>query len=216
MFLQQQKHSFISQEEYLAGELISAVKHEYIEGNVYAMAGASKNHQRIIANISSALWTHLKDTPCDVFSSDIKIKAANNFFYPDVMVVCEDKTDNDYYTESPVIILEVLSKSTRRTDQSLKRRAYQNLPSLNEYVLIEQDFVDVEICRRANHWQSEHHFLGDQVYFAAIDLFMPVETIYARVVNEDMQEFLANRSVIDSHEKETASANPGENNDERQ
>lgn len=215
MVLQQQKYSFISQEEYLAGELISAVKHEYIDGNVYAMAGASKNHQRIIANISSALWIHLKDTPCDVFSSDIKIKAANNFFYPDVMVVCEDKTDNDYYTESPVIIIEVLSKSTRRTDQSLKRRAYQNLPSLNEYVLIEQDFVDVEICRRDNHWQSEHHFLGDEVHFSAIDLSMPVEAIYARVINEDMQEFLANRSVIDSHEKEIVSANPGENNDER-
>lgn len=215
MALQQQKRSFISQEEYLAGELIGEVKHEYIEGDVYAMAGASKNHQRIIANVSSALWLHLKETPCDIFTSDMKVKVAHNFFYPDVTVVCEDKTDNDYYTESPVIIIEVLSKSTRRTDQSLKRKAYQNLPSLNEYVLIEQDFVDVEICRRDNHWQSEHYFLGDQVHFAAIDLSMPVEAIYARVVNEDMQEFLANRSIIDNHEKQTVNANPGGNNDER-
>ena len=90
-----------------------------------------------------------------------------------------------------MIIVKVLSKSTRRTDQTLKRQAYQRLPSLQEYVLIEQDFVDVEICRRTNHWQSEHYYLGDEAYFSSIDLYLPVEAIYARVANPDMQEFLA-------------------------
>jgi len=123
------------------------------------------------------------------------------FFYPDVIVVCDDQTEDDYYTESPKIIVEVLSKSTRRTDQTLKRSAYQKLPSLEEYVLIEQDFVDVEICRRSNGWRSEHYYLGDEVYFAAIDLRLPVEAIYARVVNDDMQEFLARRNeALNSNE----------------
>lgn len=192
MVLPQQNRSFISQDEYLAGELMSEVKHEYIDGAIYAMAGASKNHERIIGNVFTKLHAHLENTPCEPFLSDLKIKVANNFFYPDIMVVCEDNTDHDYYTESPVLIIEVLSKSTRKTDQALKRMAYQSLPSLNEYVLIEQDFIDVEICRKPNHWQSEHYFLGEEVHFATIALSIPVEAIYTRVVNEEMREFLAN------------------------
>ena len=92
--------------------------------------------------------------------------------------------------ETPLIIVEVLSKTTRRLDQTLKRSAYLSLSYMQEYVLIEQDFVDVEVCRRSNHWQSEHYYLGDRVYLAAVDLYLPVEDIYARVVNEDMQAFL--------------------------
>ena len=183
--------NFISEQDYLAGELISKVKHEYIDGDVYAMAGASKNHDKIAGNVFAKFHLYLEKTACMPFSSDVKIKVENDYFYPDVMVVCDDQSDHDYYTESPFIIVEVLSKSTRRTDQTLKRQAYQRLPSLQEYVLIEQDFVDVEICRRTNHWQSEHYYLGDEVYFSSIDLHLPVEAIYARVANPDMQEFLA-------------------------
>ena len=183
--------NFISEQDYLAGELISKVKHEYIDGDVYAMVGASKNHDKIAGNVFAKFHLYLEKTACMPFSSDVKIKVENDYFYPDVMVVCDDQSDHDYYTESPFIIVEVLSKSTRRTDQTLKRQAYQRLPSLQEYVLIEQDFVDVEICRRTNHWQSEHYYLGDEVYFSSIDLHLPVEAIYARVANPDMQEFLA-------------------------
>ena len=183
--------NFISEQDYLAGELISKVKHEYINGDVYAMAGASANHNRITVNVVRKLGNHLENTSCEPFSTDMKVKAGNDFFYPDVIVACHHQNHDSYYTESPIIIVEVLSKSTRRTDQTLKRQAYQRLPSLQEYVLIEQDFVDVEICRRTNHWQSEHYYLGDEVYFSSIDLSLPVEAIYARVANPDMQEFLA-------------------------
>lgn len=188
------KYHWISEQDYLEGERISTIRHEYIDGDVYAMAGASKNHDRIAGNIFRKFGEHLENTPCEPFSSDMKVKVGKNYFYPDVIVVCEDKTEDEYYTESPIIIVEVLSRSTRRTDQTFKRLAYQNLPSLQEYVLIEQDFVDVEICRRDRHWQSEHYYLGDEVYFAAIDLRLPVEVIYARVVNEDMREFIARRN----------------------
>jgi Uma2 family endonuclease len=185
----------ISEQEYLEGELASDIKHEYIGGLVYAMAGVSKNHDRITGNISRHLGNHLENLPCDVFSSDMKVKALGDFFYPDVMVVCNEQSNQEYFSESPLIIVEVLSKSTRKTDQTTKRLAYQNLPSLKEYVLIEQDFVDVEVCRRDNHWRSEHYFLGDEAYFASIDLRLPVEAIYARVANDDMREFLAARET---------------------
>ncbi|NJO14777.1 MAG: Uma2 family endonuclease [Thioploca sp.] len=186
MALSNKKH-LISEQEYLSGELVSEVKHEYINGHVYAMAGAGVNHNRITMNLVRQFGNHLANTPCEPFSSDMKLKVKNDFFYPDFMVVCENP--NEYYTESAIIIVEVLSKSTRKTDQTLKRLAYQSLPSLKEYVLIEPDFVDVEVCRRENHWQSEHSFLGDEVYFATIDLHLSVEAIYARVNNEDMQEW---------------------------
>lgn len=189
MVLQQFKQNWISPEDYLAGERVSDIKHEYIDGEVYAMTGTSLNHNRIIGNLYADLRAHLADTPCEVFTSDIKVKAQNNFFYPDLIVDCESKNGDAYVTESPLIIVEVLSKTTRKLDQTLKRLAYQSLPSLQEYVLIEQDFVDIEVSRRSNHWQPEHYYLGDQVYLAAVDLRLPVDAIYARVQNEDMQAF---------------------------
>jgi Uma2 family endonuclease len=181
---------YLSEDEYLAGELLSEIKHEYIDGVAYPMAGASANHGRIIANLVAKLQPHLANTPCEPFASDLKVKVGRNYFYPDVLVDCHNEDGDAYYTESPVIIVEVISKSTRRTDRALKRLAYQGIASLQEYVLIEQDIVEIEICRRDNHWQSEVYFLGDNIHFAAIHLTIPVEEIYARVANADMAEFL--------------------------
>lgn len=191
MALQQIKQQWISEGDYLAGELLSEIKHEYVDGQVYAMAGTSANHGRIVSALTRMLGNHLLETTCDVFAADMKVKAERNFFYPDVIVDCERNSGDSYFTETPLIIVEVLSHSTRKTDQTLKRHAYQSLPSLQEYVLIEQEFVDVEVCRRSNHWQPEHYYLGDQIYLAALDLLLPVERIYARVENEDMRAFLA-------------------------
>ena len=179
------KNDFISIEDYLAGELIAETKHEYIEGRVYAMAGASKNHESIAANVLAEIHQHLRGTPCRPFGSDVKVKVGQNkFFYPDVMVVCEDKTDNAYYTEYPVLLVEVLSKSTRQKDETIKRIAYQSLPSLREYVLIEQDFISVEVCRRSSGWTSQHYLDGDEVYFESLDLKLVVEEIYRWVEYE--------------------------------
>lgn len=194
--LSPQLSDFISIADYLQRELISETKHEYLEGRVYAMAGASKNHQRIITNVVRTFSEHLKNTQCDTYASDIKIRIGDlAFFYPDVVVTCDDDTENTYYTEQPVIIVEVLSKSTRRKDETTKRRLYRTLPSLQEYVLIEQDIVDVEICRRSEGWVSEHYFMGDEVTFAAIDLTLSVNNIYERVVNEDVSAFLRGEMV---------------------
>lgn len=185
-----QEHEWISEEDYLQSELLSETKHEYIDGAVYAMVGASRNHQRITANVLSELLTQLKNTPCEPFASDIKVKVGSKFFYPDVMVVCKDDSGNDYYTENPVIIVEVLSKSTRRMDETGKKFAYQTLPTLKEYVLIEQDFVDVEVCRRSEGWVSRHYFMGDNVTFESVGLTLSVVDIYARVDNDDVTSFV--------------------------
>jgi Uma2 family endonuclease len=113
--LSPQHNDFISIADYLQGELINETRHEYLEGQVYAMAGASKNHQRIITNVVRIFSEHLRNTSCDTYAPDIKIRIGDlAFFYPDVIVTCEDDTENSYYTEQPVIIVEVLSKSTRQ------------------------------------------------------------------------------------------------------
>lgn len=186
-----QRTGFISIADYLESELNRDIKHEYLDGQIYAMAGASKNHQRIIINMVSAFSGHLRNTPCDTFASNIKVRIGDfAFFYPDVIVACQDDTDDNYYIEKPLIIVEVLSKSTRRTDETTKRRLYQTLPGLQEYVLIEQDIVDVEVCRRSQGWLPEHYFMGDEITFAAIDLTLSVNEIYERVVNDDVTTFL--------------------------
>ena len=187
------KNISISAEEYLQGELKAEQKHELIGGNVYAMAGASGNHERIALNISRKFGNHLEGLPCEPFGSDMKVKAGSNFFYPDVIVDCNFDESHPYYTESPVIIVEVLSKSTRRTDETTKRTSYLSISTLQEYVLIEQDFVDIEVVRKSEGWQPKHYFLGDEVSFESIDLTLSVEEIYLRVHNEDMLEFLSKK-----------------------
>lgn len=190
----QEIFTWMSEEDYLRTELEREIKHEYIDGYLYAMSGVKKNHARITTNIDRVFGRHLSDKPCESFTSEVKVKIGSKFFYPDVMVVCDDN-DQDYYTETPVIIVEVLSPSTRRMDETVKKWAYQNIPTLQEYVLIEQDFVDVEVCRRREGWVSWHYFLGDTVTFEAIGLSLLVEDIYARVDNEDMAAFLANKPL---------------------
>jgi len=185
----------ISEKEYLEGELLSDIKHEFIEGETYAMAGASANHERIAANIVRKFGNHLEDNPCEPLGSDMKIRVGSNFFYPDVIVDCEFDEFTPYFTATPIIIVEVLSKSTRRTDETIKRSAYLDIPTLQEYVLIEQDFVDVEVIRRSEGWQSRHYFMGDEVPFESIDLTLAVEEIYHRVHNEDVIEYLKQKEA---------------------
>lgn len=181
---------FISEQEYLAGEQISEIKYEYIDGYVYAMSGASNNHNLIAGNVFSALANHLKKKPCRPYISDMKVKIGSRYFYPDVLVDCSNLTGDSYYTEQPIILVEVLSKSTRRMDETTKRMTYMQIPSLQEYILIEQDFVDVEIIRRETGWLSEHYFLGDELTLSSIGLTLTVEDIYERVQNNDVKEWL--------------------------
>ncbi|MBK6757290.1 MAG: Uma2 family endonuclease [Moraxellaceae bacterium] len=188
------KYNVIAEKDYLAGELQSEVRHEYIDGQVYAMSGAHKDHNRIAGEVFRILANHLQDNPCQPYASDMKVKVDKSFFYPDVMVDCSGK-EEDYYTEFPTIIVEVLSKSTRQHDKTFKRQAYFQIPSLQEYILIEQDFVEIERWYKTqdNHWEQSVHYLGDDITFASLNLTVTVEDIYRRVKNADMLEWLARK-----------------------
>lgn len=184
--------ALMTEEEYLSNELTSEVKHELIDGRLYAMAGVSANHQRISVNVLSEFRSHLKNSPCEPFGSDMKLKIHSNFFYPDVMVDCHFDNSTPYFTQTPIIIVEVLSSSTRKIDKTIKLMSYINIPSLQEYVMIEQDFVDIQVVRKREGWLQKHYFLGDDVTFEAIGLTVSVAEIYHRVQNEDMMELLNN------------------------
>jgi len=190
--------SIISEDDYLAGEKVSDIRYEYIDGYVYAMSGASNNHNLITMNVSVAFANHLRKQPCRPYASDMKVKVGSKYFYPDVLVDCSNLTGDSYYTEQPTILVEVLSKSTRRMDETTKRMAYMQIPSLQEYILIEQDIVDVEVIRRQTGWLSEHYFLGDELTFSSIGLTLTVEDIYERVQNSDVKEWLENQETIPS------------------
>lgn len=118
----------------------------------------------------------------------MKVKAGENYFYPDVVVDCGKMQGDAYFLTSPVIIVEVLSRATRKTDTTKKLIQYTKLPSVQEYVLIEQDVVSVQVLKN-NKGPAEYYYLEDSVTFESIGLTLPVEEIYDRVDNADMNEF---------------------------
>lgn len=188
---------FISVEDYLAGERNSETRHEYVDGQVYAMAGASIRHNLIAGNLYALLWNHLRQQACFPLTSDMLLKTASHKFrYPDLMVVCgDDPSDDEYVRENPVLVVEVLSRSTRRKDKTEKRAEYLALPSVQEYLMVEQDYAEVELQRRRSHWQSEYYYLGDVLLLESVNVSLSVEDIYQRVDNVDVQAYLAQRQA---------------------
>ena len=186
----------ISEEDYLKGELLSEIRHEYIDGYAYAMSGGSKNHNLISKSISRGFDNSLikKKSPCKTFAENMKVKEskeATRYFYPDVLVTCDpDDNESEYYINSPIIIVEVLSQSTRKYDLTTKKLYYFNIPTLEEYVVIEQDICRIEVFRKGNNWNPVSYFLGDDINFESIDVTLSVEDIYYQVINNDMANFL--------------------------
>jgi Uma2 family endonuclease len=142
----------VSVEDYLAGELISPIKHEYLGGAVYAMAGARNAHNMIAGNTFGALYVRLRGRPCRPFNSDTKIRVHLpghlRFYYPDASVICRPNPQTDSFQDEPVVLFEVLSHRTRRIDEGEKKDAYLTIPSLSVYVLIEQETAAVTAFRR--------------------------------------------------------------------
>lgn len=137
------QHNLVSVDDYLAAELTSPIKHEYLGGVVYAMAGARNRHNLIASNALVALGSRLRGGPCRAYNSDTKIRIRLpehvRFYYPDVSVVCNPNPPTDTFQDEPVLIVEVLSDGTRRHDEGEKKDAYLSLPSLQAYLLVEQD-----------------------------------------------------------------------------
>ncbi len=177
-----ERNATLSPEEYLHGEQYSETKHEYESGRAYAMVGASKSHNLIAGNLYIALSHHLRNKSCQVFMSDMKVRAQDCFYYPDVVVTCHPEEPHQYYVEYPLLVIEVISPSTEAKDSWDKRIAYQSLESLKEYVLVAQEKKDLRIYRRsAEGWDLEIYADGDQVMLASVALEIPMEAVYERV-----------------------------------
>ncbi len=186
-----EKSIFLSQQAYLEGEKTSEVKHEFVNGQIFSMAGASENHNLIAGTIARKFGNHLELSPCKTFVSDMMLHANQNNFYPDVMVVCDEhQNDTTTLKHAPSVIVEVLSETTRKRDRTVKLMSYINLPSLQEYVLVEQDKCEIEVLRRSKGWIPQFFYLGDEVTFDSIGLTLTVEDIYHRVDNANMAAFL--------------------------
>ena len=167
-------------EEYLEYECNQSIRHELVDGYLYAMTGASDRHEEIALNLAAALRMHLRDTPCRVYKGDLKIRIADDFYYADVFVRCEAHRRDPYFKTDPVLIAEVLSPSTQRYDRGDKRLAYQSLPTLREYILIAQDHMAVEVYRSEQPNIAEKLDQPDEILrLASVDFAIELRELYA-------------------------------------
>lgn len=176
----------LSTEEYLEWEEKRAVKHEYIDGEVYAMAGSSDNHAAIVRNVIMTLGPHFRGSACSLYPQDIKakIKGRNRFYYPDLMLTCNDRDKLDRYVKRNYkVIIEVLSDSTEGFDRGDKFEDYRRSDSLEEYVLISQNRMNVEVYRKnlAGRWELQAYHAGEQVELASVGLTFPIADLYEDV-----------------------------------
>jgi Uma2 family endonuclease len=189
------ERDYISPQDYLAGEELSPIKHEYIDGEIYAMAGASDSHVTIAGNLFALLRNHVRGTGCRVYMADMKayIETANIFYYPDVMVTC-DPRDRELPNQKkyPCLIVEVLSQKTEAFDRGDKFADYQQLETLQEYVLISQKRQRVECFRRnaEGFWVLQTYNQGSEIHLASIDFRTSIDSLYEDVTfgnNEESQ-----------------------------
>jgi len=182
-----EKLDLISAEDYLAGELASPVKHEYLGGFVYAMAGARNAHVLIASNTLGSLHGRLRGRLCRAFGSDAKVRIRLTthvrFYYPDVSVVCELNAPDQSFHDNPAVLVEVLSRATRRTDEGEKKDAYLTVPSLLLYLLIEQEFPAVTVYRRTatGFMREVHKGLDAVVPLGEIGIELALADVYEAV-----------------------------------
>lgn len=176
-------------DEYLAMEETATEKHEYYRGEVFAMSGARLPHNTICGNLFVELGILLKGNRCRPYNSDtrVHIKANTLFTYPDISIICgEPQTlNNDNWNVlNPAVIIEVLSPATKNYDRGEKFKLYRDIPSLNEYVLVDAESVHIEIFRlnEVNHWELEEYDAEEaSLYIKAINAFIRLADIYAGV-----------------------------------
>lgn len=174
-------------EEYLEGEKLADVKHEYVAGEVYAMAPRNADHISISGNIGAELRSQLHGKRYEAFISDLKVKIPpsvfDGFYYPDVVVACIPRKPDTYLMEEPTIVFEVLSPATRRIDRAEKTAAYLHMPSLQAYVIVVQDRPRVTVrSRLEGGWNAvELTRMEDRVTLPGIQCELTLEQIYERV-----------------------------------
>ena len=184
-----QRQTYVSPEEYLAIERQAEFRSEYFDGEIFAMAGASKPHNTIVSNLNRVIGTQLLDRPCSVYVNDMRVKVSptNKYFYPDVVAVCGEESFEDAVTDTllnPQLIIEVLSPSTEGYDRGKKFEQYQRIPSFVEYVLISQEPYRIEHYSRKGERQwsyTEYRDAEDVLRLNSIGCELTLEDIYVKV-----------------------------------
>ena len=171
---------FISVDEYLEGEKTSPVKHEYVHGRVFALAGASDKHVRIVINLTKRLDDASQQKGCWLYTTDMKVRIPEGrFYYPDLLVTCEQENDA-YYKEHPCLIVEVLSPSTRSMDRREKAEAYFTLPSLTAYLMVDSQTQHIEgYIRTSEGWKAQTWHESEEVEFGCLETSLRFSDIYA-------------------------------------
>ena len=168
------KKLYISEADYLAWEDRAKEKHEYVAGEIFAMAGASERHNLIAGNVFFHLRQATHKHPCRVFMSDIKLRIVDqrSYYYPDVILVCDDRDNHPIYKTAPCFIAEVLSPSTATIDQREKWLAYQTIPGLHYYLLVDAERLYARLLTReeGGHWTEQILDRDDVVTIACDDL----------------------------------------------
>lgn len=179
----------MSVEEYLDFENASTEKHEYYQGEIFAMSGAKVPHNEISLNFATVLKNKLRGKPCKPYNSDQRIHIESNtlFTYPDISIFCEKMqtlNNDDYNALNPSVIIEVLSKSTKNYDRGEKFKLYRDIATLKEYILVDSESVHIEIFRlnEKNHWElEEYNYQHNSIDIKAIN-----ETILIKDIYEDL------------------------------
>lgn len=179
-------YNYISPTEYLQGEENSPIKYEYRDGEVYAMAGASNTHVIITGNVFAILRNHLRGSGCQAYISDTKahIESINTYYYPDVIVSCNQKDKAFHnFLRYPCLIIEVLSPTTEAFDRGDKFADYRKLASLQEYVLVSQNRISVEVFRRNSEgqWVLYSHEPGENIHLESINFNCSIADVYEDV-----------------------------------
>ncbi len=187
----QPQRSFLAPEEYLEIERKAEFKSEYFNGEMFAMAGAKRSHNRIVSNIIRVIDTQLLERDCNIYPSDmrVKIEKINKYTYPDMVVTCGKEIFEDDQVDTllnPILIIEILSASTEAYDRGEKFQHYQFIPSLAEYILITQNKIRVEQYVRQSDrtWlYSEYQSLDDVIKLESIACELALKEVYAKVPN---------------------------------
>ncbi len=177
---------YITEEEYLAMEEKSPEKHEYYQGEIFAMSGVKVPHTIIAMNLSRELGNHLRRKPCKPFNSDQRVYIQKNgmFTYPDLFIVCgniETRDNDNFNVLNPAVIIEILSRSTKNYDRGDKFKLYRDLPSLREYILIDSEAVSIEAfsINGQGFWElKEYTDAANELYIRTIQLYIQVSDIY--------------------------------------
>jgi Uma2 family endonuclease len=182
----------MSPEEYLAWEEAQQERHEYWDGEVVAMSGGTKKHNRVSGNCFKALDSILADRNCEVYISDIKTQISGNrkYFYPDVVVTCDQRDRDAQLVQYPCLIIEVLSPSTESVDRGAKFSYYRQFETLQDYILIqpEQPIVEAFSRNEAGKWELSDYGLEDSIPLQSLNCSIAVNNLYDRITFEPIED----------------------------